>query len=119
MTRVKRGLVVHRKHKKLFNLNKGYRGTKSKLAKMAREAYLHAGSYAYNGRKRKKRDFRRLWITRISEAVKLQGISYSKFIALLAKSKIALDRKILADLILNDPAAFKEIVSRLGYMQNG
>lgn len=113
MTRVKRGLVVHQKHKKLLNLNKGYRGTKSKLAKMAREAYLHAGSYAYNGRKRKKRDFRRLWIVRISEAVKLQGISYSKFIANLAKEKIMLDRKILADLILNDPETFKIIVDRV------
>ncbi len=107
---MKRGLVVHQKHKKLLDLNKGYRGTKSKLAKMAQEAYLHAGAYAYNGRKRKKRDFRRLWIVRISEAVKLQGISYSKFIASLAKEKIMLDRKILADIILNDPETFKTIV---------
>jgi large subunit ribosomal protein L20 len=113
MTRVKRGLVSHRRHKKLLGLNKGYRGTKSKLVKVAHEAALHAGEYAFAGRKNKKRDFRRLWITRISEAVKQEGISYSKFVSALSKKNIKVDRKILADLALNDNKTFKEIVSRV------
>jgi len=87
MARVKRGLNAHRKHKKLRELNKGYRGTKSKLTKTAKEAALHAGQYAFHGRKRKKIDFRRLWITRISEATKVEGLSYSKFIAGLNKNE--------------------------------
>ena len=86
--RVKRGLVSHRKHKKLLSLTKGYRGTKSKLIRVAHEAALHAGEYAFAGRKNKKRDFRRLWITRISEATKQEGISYSRFIAGLSKNNI-------------------------------
>lgn len=113
MTRVKRGLVSHRKHKKLLSLTKGYRGTKSKLVKMAHEASLHAGEYAFAGRKNKKRDFRRLWITRISEATKQNGISYSKFIAGLNKKNIKIDRKILSDLVLNDSEAFKKIVEQV------
>jgi large subunit ribosomal protein L20 len=108
--RVKRGLVSHRKHKKLLSLTKGYRGTKSKLVKVAREAALHAGEYAFAGRKNKKRDFRRLWITRISEASKQEGVPYSKFMAGLTKKNIKLDRKILSDLVLNDRATFRKIV---------
>lgn len=108
--RVKRGIVSRRKHKKLLGLTKGFRGTKSRLVRVAKEAALHAGAYAYHGRKIRKRDFRQLWITRISEAVKLQGISYSVFINKLKKEKIELDRKILADLVVNDPATFKQIV---------
>lgn len=110
MARVKRGLVSHRKHKKLLSLTKGYRGTKSKLVKMAHEASLHAGEYAFAGRKDKKRDFRRLWITRIGEAAKKEGISYSRFIESLSKSNIKIDRKILSDLVLNDVETFKKIV---------
>ncbi len=110
MTRVKRGLVSHRKHKKLLSLTKGYRGTKSKLVKMAHEAALHAGEYAFAGRKNKKRDFRRLWITRISAATKQEGISYSRFIAGLSRNNIKIDRKILADLVLNDIETFKKIL---------
>lgn len=113
MTRVKRGLVAHRKHKKLLALNRGYRGTKSRLVKVAKEASLHAGEYAFQGRKNKKRDFRRLWITRISEAVKLEGISYSKFMDGVTKKKIGLDRKILSDLVLNDNETFKKIVEKV------
>lgn len=109
MTRVKRGVVSRRKHKKLLSQTRGYRGTKRRLVKVAREAVLHAGEYAFHGRKRKKRDMRRLWITRISEAVKQEGISYSRFISGLNKNKIALDRKILADLVLNDIETFKKI----------
>lgn len=111
MTRVKRGLVSHRRHKKLLGLTKGYRGTKSKLIKMAHEATLHAGEYAFAGRKNKKRDFRRLWITRISEASKQEGIPYSRFMAGLTKNNIKIDRKILADLVLNDNETFKKVLA--------
>ncbi len=110
MARIKRGKVSRRKHNKLLKAVKGYRGTKSRLTKVAKEASLHAGAYAYHGRKLKKRDFRRLWILRISEACKKEGISYSKFINALKMKKIELDRKILADLVLNDSKTFSEIV---------
>ena len=111
MSRIKRGTVSRRKHKKLLSLTKGFRGTKSKLTKVAHEASLHAGQYAYEGRKDRKADFRSLWIVRISEAIKLEGMSYSVFINKLKKANIELDRKILSDLIVNDPNAFKHIVN--------
>ena len=110
MARIKRGTVSRRKHKKLLKLTKGYRGTKSKLVKVAHEAELHARAYAYHGRKIRKRDFRSLWITRIGEAAKKEGISYSSFINKLKKAKIELDRKILNDLIISDPNTFKKVV---------
>lgn len=113
MARVKRGTVSRRKHKKLLGLTKGYRGTKSKLVKVAKEAALHAGAYAYHGRKLRKRDFRTLWITRIGEAVKKENLSYSVFMNKMKKANIELDRKILSDLIVNDPATFKEIVQQV------
>lgn len=112
MARVKRGIESRRKHKKLLSLTKGYRGTRSKLVKLAHEAALHAGEYAFAGRKKKKRDFRSLWVTRISQASKQNGISYSKFIAGLAKNNIKIDRKILSDLVLNDIETFKKIVDQ-------
>lgn len=110
MTRIKRGVASHKKHKKLLSLTKGYRGTKRKLVKVAKEASLHAGEYAFHGRKRKKIDFRRLWITRISEAAKLEGTSYSVLMDKLTKKKIELDGKTLADIVLNDSKTFKKIV---------
>lgn len=113
MTRIKRGIVSRRKHKKLLAQTKGFRGTKSRLTKVAKEAVLHAGAYAYHGRKLRKRDFRQLWITRISEAVKQEGISYSVFMNNLKKAKIELNRKILSDLVLNDPLTFKKIVDHV------
>ncbi|MFI5265623.1 MAG: 50S ribosomal protein L20 [Candidatus Levyibacteriota bacterium] len=113
MTRVKRGLVSKRRHNKLFEQAKGYRGTKSKLTKVAREAVLHAGQYAFNGRKRKKIDMRRLWIARIGEAAKIEGTSYSRLIDGLKKAKIELNRKILSDMIVNDPSTFKSIVEKV------
>lgn len=113
MTRVKRGLVSRRKHKKLLLSTKGYRGTKSRLIKVAREAALHAGEYAFAGRKRKKRDFRRSWITRISGAARKEGTSYSKLIEGLKGKNIKLDRKILSNLVLNDPETFKKIVAQV------
>jgi|SRR5581483_7802086 len=108
--RVKRGVVSRRKHKKLLLKTKGHRGTRSKLTKVAHQAALQAGQYAFHGRKLKKRNFRSLWITRIGEAAKKEGISYSVLMDNLKKAKIQLDRKILNDLIVNDPEAFKKIV---------
>lgn len=110
MARVKRGTVSRRKHNKLLSLTKGYTGTKSRLVKDAKEAALHAGAYAYHGRKLRKRDFRALWITRIGEAAKQEGLSYSVLMNKLKKGKIDLDRKILSDLVLNDKTTFKKIV---------
>lgn len=110
MARIKRGTVSHRKHKKLRSLTKGYRGTKSRLTRVAKEAALHAGAYAYHGRKRRKRDFRQLWITHISEATKQEGIPYSVFMNKLKKANIVLDRKILNELIQNDLDGFKKVV---------
>nr|MBI5455377.1 50S ribosomal protein L20 [Candidatus Levybacteria bacterium] len=110
MARVKRGIVSRRKHNKLAKLTKGYRGTKHRLIKTAKEAALHAGAYAYHGRKLKKRDIRSLWIIRISEAAKKEGTSYSKLMNGLKKAKIEIDRKILSDLVLNDPKTFSEVV---------
>ena len=109
--RVKRGIVSKRKHNKLKALTKGYRGTKSRLVKMQHEASLHAGAYAFHGRKEKKRDIRSLWIIRIGEAAKKEGLSYSEFMGKLKKDKIEIDRKILSELVLNDPETFKKIVS--------
>ncbi len=113
MARVKRGVISRKKHKKLLSLTKGYRGTKSRLVKVAREAALHAGQYAYHGRKLRKRDFRTLWITRIGEAVKKEDLSYSEFINKLKKANIELDRKILSDLVVNDPEVFKQLVDKV------
>ena len=113
MARIKRGVVARRKHNKLLSRVKGYRGTKSKLVKDAKEASLHADAYSYQGRKNKKRDMRRLWILRIGEAVKKEGISYSVFINKLKKAKIELDRKILADLAENNPKVFASVLASL------
>lgn len=113
MARVKRGIVSKRKHNKLFDLTQGYRGPRRKKVKSATEALLHAGAYAYHGRKLRKRNFRTLWITRISNAVSQQDLSYSKFIAGLKKAKIEIDRKILADIVLHDAATFKTLVDNI------
>lgn len=110
--RVKRGVATHAKHKKLLLANKGYRMTKNRLIRVAKQVNLHSGEYAFAGRKLRKRDFRRLWITRISEAIKLQGFSYSIFMHKLKVANIQIDRKILADLVLTHPDAFSAIVDR-------
>lgn len=112
MSRVKRGIVSHQKHKKIFELAKGYRGTRSRLIRTATAAVLHSDAYAYHGRKRKKRDFRRLWVVRIGEAVKQEGYSYSRFINALKTKNIDLDRKILASLISENRDAFNSIVKK-------
>lgn len=110
MARVKRGVVSRRKHNKLFGLAKGYRGTRSTLTRTAKDAVLHAGAYAYHGRKLKKRDIRALWIIRIGGAAKAEGTSYSQLINKFKKANIEIDRKILSDLIVNDMETFKKIV---------
>lgn len=111
--RIKRGLVSHRKHKKLLLSTKGYRMTRSRLVKVAKEASLHAGQYAFQGRKQRKSNFRRLWISRINAAVKLKGLTYSQFIVKLKNAKIILDRKILAHLVVNDSQVFDQIVDKV------
>ncbi|MCL5746829.1 MAG: 50S ribosomal protein L20 [Patescibacteria group bacterium] len=110
MARVKRGTVSRRKHNKLLKQVKGFRGTKSKLIKVAKEASLHADAYAFHGRKLRKRDMRALWIVRVGEAAKKEGVSYSQLINRFKKAKIELDRKILADLVVNDPETFQKVV---------
>jgi len=110
--RIKRGITSHRRHKKLLASVKGYRMSKHRLIKVAKEASLHAGMYAYAGRRKKKSDFRRLWITRISHGLSEFDISYSLFISKLKKAKIALDRKVLAFLVVNDPEAFRAVVDK-------
>lgn len=113
MAHIKRGIVSRRKHRKLLGLAKGYRQNRSRNVKQAKEAVLHAGSYAFHGRKLKKRNFRTLWNVRISEAVKQEGISYSEFIHMLKKSQVELDRKILSNLVVEDPTTFKQIVAEV------
>jgi len=103
--------VAQRRHRKILKLAKGYKQARSNRVKVAKEAILHAGQYAFAGRKLKKRDLRALWIERINAGVRMEGLSYSKFIALLKKEKIEIDRKILSDIAISDPATFKEIVS--------
>lgn len=111
--RVKTGFTRHRRHKKVLSRTKGFRMTKNRLYKVAKEADLHAGQYAWVGRRLKKRDFRKLWIMRINAGLKTyaDGLRYSSFINLLKKAKIELDRKILAGLTVSDPDAFKAVVS--------
>lgn len=113
MVRVKGGTVTRKKHKKVLKRTRGFRMTRHRLIKVAKDADLHAGQYAYVGRKLKKRDFRRLWITRISGRVKNLGLSYNKFTHKLKKANIELDRKILADLVVNDSKVFQKIVDKV------
>jgi large subunit ribosomal protein L20 len=111
--RVKTGIVRHRKHKKILGLAKGYWMSRSKLYKKAKEAVLHAGAYAFHGRKLRKRDFRTLWIQRISAGLNGTGLSYSGFIHALKQAKIELDRKILAELATNHQKVFFKLVEKV------
>ncbi len=110
MARVKGALNTRKHHKKILKLAKGYRGGKSKLYRTANQAVMKSLSYAYVGRKLKKRDFRRLWITRISAACKLNGMNYSRFMNGLKKADIDMNRKMLSEIAINDPAAFTKLV---------
>ena len=111
--RIKRTVNAVKKRRKILKQAKGYRGAKSKLYRTAREQVMKSGMYAYIGRKQKKRDFRALWITRINAACRLNDISYSKFIAGLKSKKIDLNRKVLADIAVKDPAAFAALVAEV------
>ncbi len=113
MARVKRGVTSHKRHKKVLSLTKGHRGGRSKLVKEAKSSLLHAGEYAFAGRKRRKRDMRQLWIIQLGNAVRTEGMSYSKFIAALKTKNITLDRKILADLAVNHPGDFKKVLAEV------
>jgi large subunit ribosomal protein L20 len=115
MPRTKTGVVRHRKHKKILSRTKGFRGANTRLYKRAHEAYLHAGQYAYVGRKLRKRDMRSLWITRISAALKSMGdtLNYSRFINMMKKANVTIDRKILADIAVTDFTTFKTIVDKV------
>lgn len=113
MARVKRGVTAHRRHKKILKLTKGHRGGRSKLIREAKSSLLHAGQYAFAGRKLRKRDMRKLWIIQLGNAVRAEGLSYSKFMSRLRTKNIGLNRKILADLAVNHPEDFKQIVSQV------
>ncbi len=109
MARVKGAVRTRARHKKILKLAKGYFGAKSKLFRMANQAVMKSLNYAFNDRRAKKRDFRKLWIARINAAARINGLSYSKFISGLKKSGIELNRKVLADLAVNDAAAFAKL----------
>ena len=112
MARVKGALMTRKRRNKVLKLAKGYWGSKSRHFKMAKQAVMKSGNYAYIGRKQKKRDFRRLWITRISAACKLNGMNYSNFMNGLKKAGITLNRKMLAEIAVSDAAAFTAICEK-------
>lgn len=109
MARIKGGMNAKRKHKKVLKLAKGFRGSRSKQYRVAKQSVMRALTESYRGRKEKKRQFRELWITRIGAACRLNGISYSKFMFGLKKANIVLNRKVLSALAIDDPAAFKKL----------
>jgi large subunit ribosomal protein L20 len=111
MPRVKRGVTARARHKKVLALAKGFRGRRGNVFRVAKQAVMKAGQYAYRDRRNKKRVFRRLWIARINAAARSHGITYSQFIAGLNKAQISLDRKVLAEIAFHDAAAFAGIVS--------
>ena len=113
MVRVKRGNVARKRRKKILHLAKGYRGAHSRLFRVANQQVMKALRYAYIGRKQKKRTFRKIWITRINSASRLYGMSYSQFMGKIKSKKIDLNRKVLADLAMNNPEAFKSIIDKL------
>lgn len=112
MARVKRGVIAHARHKKILNAAKGYRGFRSKVFRVAKQAVIKAGQYAYRDRRQKKRDFRALWIIRINAAARNCGLSYSRFMDGLHKTGIEVDRKILADLAIHDMAGFTVLAEK-------
>jgi large subunit ribosomal protein L20 len=112
MPRVKRGVTAHARHKKVLDAAKGFRGRRGNVYRVAKEAVMKAGQYAYRDRRNKKRDFRALWIARINAAVREHGLRYSEFMFGLKKAAIEVDRKILADLAIHDAAAFLGLVNQ-------
>lgn len=113
MARVKRGVMVRKRHNKLLQQAKGYRGSRSRRVKVARETLMKALWYAYRDRRNRKRDFRRLWITRINAAARLNGTTYSRLMNGLKLAGIDIDRKILADMAVRDPSAFTGVVEQV------
>jgi large subunit ribosomal protein L20 len=112
MPRVKRGVVAHRRHKKVLKQAKGYYGARSRIFRVAKQAVTKAGQYAYRDRRQRKRQFRALWITRINAQSRVNGLSYSRLINGLKKAEIGLDRRVLADLAVHDKPAFAAIVEQ-------
>ena len=112
MPRVKRGVTAHARHKKVLKHAKGYYGARSRVYRVAFQAVIKAGQYAYRDRRQRKRQFRQLWIARINAASRMNGLSYSRLIAGLRKASIEIDRKILADIAVYDKAAFTAIVAK-------
>ena len=113
MARIKGAVTTRSRRKKILKLAKGYWGAKSKHFNMAKEAVMKSGNYAYIGRRHKKRDFRKLWITRISAACRMNGITYSKFISGLKKSGISLNRKMLSEIAIADAEGFAKLVEQV------
>ncbi len=110
MARVKRAVNAKKNHRKVLKLAKGYYGAKSKLYKMANQAVMKSLAYAYVGRKQKKREYRQLWIARINAATRANGISYSKFISGLKQANVEINRKMLSEMAIHDPAGFTKLV---------
>lgn len=110
MPRVKRGVTARARHKKVISAAKGYRGRRGNVFRIAKQAVMRAGQYAYRDRRNKKRTFRALWITRINAAVRAYGMTYSEFIGKVNAKGIAINRKVMADLAMNEPKAFEAIV---------
>ena len=113
MPRVKRGVTAHARHKKILALAKGFRGRRGNVFRVAKQAVMKAGQYAYRDRRAKKRVFRQLWIARINAAARANGLTYSQFINGLNKAQIGLDRKVLADIAVHDEVAFAAIVNQV------
>jgi len=113
MPRVKRGVTARARHKKVFKQTKGFRGRRKNVYRVAKEALMKAGQYAYRDRRQRKRQFRALWIARINAAVRELGMSYSTFMAGLKRANIDIDRKVLADLAVSDKAAFDKIAGQV------
>ena len=113
MPRVKRGVTAHARHKKILALAKGFRGRRKNVFRIAKQAVMKAGQYAYRDRRTRKRVFRQLWIARINAASRELGVTYSKFMAGLKKANIDIDRKVLADMAVRDPAAFGAVMVKV------
>ncbi len=112
MPRVKRGVTANRRHKKVLKQAKGYYGARSRVYRVAKQAVIKAGQYAYRDRRQRKRQFRRLWIARINAGARINGLSYSRLIAGLKKAEVEIDRKVLADLAMNDAPVFAAVVEK-------
>ena len=113
MARVKRGVIAGARHKKILKLAKGYKGARSRVYRVAKQAVIKAGQYAYRDRRQKKRQFRSLWITKINAAARLNNLSYSQFMNQLKKADININRKMLADLAMNNAESFSAIVNSI------